>query len=144
MITHINPKDFFQDLLRYSFQNKPHLLDDNLNNYLKDVLVKFSFTDNWKYNTLFEIYEKCIYENKMENFCDLGEHSLIISGMFPNSIPKVVNPNYYKDMGRMGYYNAGMMSKSSDNQQLFLKIHDNFSAITHGLSLINGLSIVSK
>lgn len=138
MITHIKPKDFFQDLLRYSFQKKPNLLDDNLNNYLQDVLVKFVFTDNWKYSTLFEIYEKCIYESKMENFCDLGEHSLIISGVFPASMcKKTVGPKYYKDMGKIGYYNAGIMSRSLDNKALFMKMHDNFGTITNCLSLIN-------
>ena len=61
-----------------------------------------------------------------------------MSGFFPQYINKtLVNNNYYLNMGKIGYSNASILSKSVQDKNLYINLSDNLYTYIQVLNYIN-------
>lgn len=138
MIT-LDSNSFFEEKIDSYFKENRLPVNENLKKYLISLLNKFLLAESIKASTLFEIYEKCIYENKIEHYIYLGDHSLYMSGMFPGFLSQsLVNLNYYIQMGSLGYQQASQMALNKENKNLYLDMSQNFK------TYMNSFYIISK
>lgn len=142
MIT-LDINSYFEDQLdRYFVQNKVKV-DTQLKKYLLSLLNKFILAESIKASTLFEIYEKCVYEQKIENYIYLGDHSLYMSGMFPGFLnTSLVNLDYYVQMGSLGYNQASQLALHKDNKTMYSNMATNFKTYMNSFYLISQDSIM--
>jgi len=138
MIDIIEPKFFFKQKINEYFTQQKIRVEKDTEHYLIDILSKYIAADQIKYSTLFEIYEKCVYENKIEHYAYLGEHSLYMAGMFPGSITKsLVNIDYYVNMGSLGFEQASKMSLSKTNRKIYKDLAIGFKHYMNSFYLIS-------
>lgn len=142
MIEIVNPSLFFQEKLNKYFEENKIKIQSDTEKYLVDVLNKYIHIDQIQYGTLFEIYEQCVYNNKIEDYAHLGEHSLYIGGMFPGSITKsLVNINYYIDMGTLGFTQASQMSRSKIGRKIYQDLSLGFKTYMNSFYVISNDSL---
>jgi hypothetical protein len=135
--------NYFEEKIN-SYFNKNNLhLNPFAKSYLISLLKKFISTDEIRYRTLFEIYQKCIEDQKISNFQYLGDHSLYIAGLFPHSLSRsLVGVNYYIQMGQLGYLHAANMSANTSTQSLYKTMASNFKTYMNSLYSIGNDSLL--
>jgi len=142
MIELIDSTTFFKEKLHTYFEENKIPVDKDILTYLVGVLNTYLYSDTIKDKTLFEIYKKCIINNKIEDYTKLGEQSLYISGMFPASISKsLVNINYYINMGKIGFSQASSLSFSKSSKTIYKNVSYNFKHYMNSFYIISKDSI---
>lgn len=138
LIETINPDYFFKEKIDDYFVKNKLFLNNHVEVYLIDLLKKFLYIDNFKKTTIFELYKDCIENKNISNYKYLGEHCLFVSGFFPQYINKtLVNNDYYLNMGKIGYSNASVLSKSTQDKKLYINLSNNLYTYIKVLNYIN-------
>jgi len=147
-----SPKDYFLEALEQAFQHLKIEADPLSKAYLVELLQYYIAAKNlftvdeetgrYKRETLAELYLKSQNlptTQKMELLKKLGDTSLYISGFFGDSLNrKVVDIDYYADMGGVAY---GNLSKITADQKLS-QVYGDFSH--RFLSFVDALTFVSQ
>ena len=118
-----------------------HLTED-LESYLVFLLMRFVSQPKLASNTLAIDYfnaTKEVGENRYHSLRDLGDKSLLFSGLFPEmAIKKLVDINYFVNLGQSAY---GTLSTSCEQNtaQLFAALCEDFLLLTNVLQSVREL-----
>ena len=117
------------------------LRDKDLLLYIANLLVDFMFVDNVyrmtdttgsRLNYLVDMLQQATETEmpvKKTYYKHIGDYSLFILGMFPESLShgrRAISPSYYADTGRIGYKTAGELESHWWKTMVFRKLADKF------------------
>ena len=148
----LDSNEFFFEMVDEAFQERNLDTYPHVKTYVVDVLKHYLVTENLydeedssgkkTRKTLAELLLTAANSHsrqKIEQLKKLGDSSLYISGFFPDSFQrKIIDVDYYVDMGRMAY---GSLSQSV-NEDTFSKLYKEISV--KFLDLVDALCLISK
>lgn len=157
----VNPRDYFNQVLDDAFYARKIKAEENVRNYLVEVLEFYLDAQNLfekqqldengkrKPNTLAEMYltaANADVHQKIGLLKKLGDRSLYISGFFGDSLQrKIVDIDYYVNMGGSAY---STLSKTVDRKDplkgVFETISKRFVVFVEALTYISQNSMVSN
>jgi hypothetical protein len=83
-------------------------LNQDTESYLVFLLMRFAHMTDWIDSVVaLDVLESKLFraKHKIEVLCEVGDKSLLFSGLFPGVARKRhVSPRYYADMGRAAYF----------------------------------------
>jgi len=110
-------------------------LNESLENYV--VMTLFSYTRETKLTSVALAIEflNSLRNNtsyNLQKLRDVGDHCLILSGLFPQIVRKKnVNDDYLMNMGKEAYYNLSFAPIQWHlDSQLFYQLFENFKDVT--------------
>ncbi|PYV03521.1 MAG: hypothetical protein DMG10_11050 [Acidobacteria bacterium] len=121
--------------------DQAELRDQDLLFYLADLLVEFMFIENLygmrdlegrPLEYLVDMLQQAMESDmpdKKNYYKHIGDYSLFILGMFPESLShgrRAISPSYYADTGRIGYKTAGELESHWWKTMVFRKLADKF------------------
>ena len=130
----------FRSLADRAF-DQTHLSDGDLLDYLSDLLAEFAHVDQLYplrdesgRHVQYLIDMRALPEGssagqRKERFRYIGDYSLFILGMFPESLNHARVPiphSYYSETGRHSYLVASELEKRSERTVMFRKLADKF------------------
>jgi hypothetical protein len=124
--------------------------DEELVLYISDLLVRFTYTDNL-YKLRNAAGERLVYivdmllaaseadfQQQREVRKHIGDYSLFILGLFPESLRRPrrpLSPEYYVEQGKESYWIVAEIDRYKPTASLFRKLSDNFEYCINALSL---------
>jgi len=143
-----SPRQFFADRIEEAAKKLKFDPLPSSRYYLADLLQHFMHAENLNRETLAEMYLKAQNSPppvKVELFKRLGDSSLYISGFFGDSLSrKLVDIDYYVDMGGTAYGALSTVAASSDASQMFNEFATRFSGFVDVLTYISQDSLVQS
>lgn len=144
-------KSFFNDRLTQAFHDKNLKLCMLSSEYVVSVLCDFVKSDmltnltedETPFPLMVSLYQKSIASaplNKFNDFRNIGDVALFISGIFPDFIQRkksLVGKDYYINMGKTGYSCASKLIKVKEFSMVFNELSNNFPKIVDALNLID-------
>ena len=127
------------------------LQDKDILLYLADLMVDFLFVENvyrmkdtdGKRITylvdMFTLATDAEMPDKKEYYKHIGDYSLFMLGMFPESLERprrVLSPSYYSESGRMGYHVAGELENRSWQTVVYRKLAERFEQCVFSLNRV--------
>jgi len=115
--------------------------DKDLLIYLSDMLVNFMYVDNlYKLKDengehlaylaeMLEVAVEAPRSSKKACYQQIGDHTLFILGMFPESLTygkRTLSHSYYADTGRRSYRVAGELEPDTESMVVFKKLADKY------------------
>ena len=143
-----NPRDFFVDRVEGALRHLKFQPLPASRHYLVDLLQYFMFSRNLisKGETLAEIYLQAqISPPTLRNdlLKKLGDSSLYISGFFGDSLNrKVVDIDYYVDMGGVAYGALASGAQSDETSQMYDEFSKRFAVFVDVLTYISQESLI--
>jgi len=142
-------RQLFQKLTESSLESTG-LRDVELTVYISDLLIRFVHTDNL-YKLRNAAGERLVYivdmllaasegdfQRKREVRKHIGDYSLFILGLFPESLlrhRRPVSPEYYVEQGKESYLVVAELDRYKPTAALFRKLSDKFEYCINALSL---------
>ncbi len=143
-------RQLFRNLTeRGSLQVK--LRDRDVLFYLGDLLVDFMFVenmfrirdaDNKRVVCLVDMLKQAVETEMPEKkiyYKHIGDYSLFILGLFPESVERLRRPSsksFYRDAGRIGYQTAGELESGLRGTVVFRKLADEFERCVLSLNWV--------
>lgn len=127
------------------------LRDKDILIYLADLLVDFTFVENLYYMRdssgrplehlvdMLKQAEETEMPAKKSYFKHIGDYSLFMLGMFPESLSpprRSISGVYFKDTGRIGYRTAGELENNSWKITVFGKLAGEFERCVFSLNRV--------
>lgn len=146
----VSADDFFKEVTQEAFERRKMKTIPAAKDYLATLLVTYINTDNLyeiedngqhKQITLAELMLKAHQEKavKTDLLKKLGDVSLYLSGVFGDSLNrKVVDIDYYAEMGGMAYRSLSSVAREDSHRVLFSEIGQRF------LEFVDVLTYVSQ
>lgn len=138
-----SPEDFFRQEVTEALTKQKVETRPEVKNYLVGLLNQFVLTENLfvENSTLAELYLRAANSERtrrIELLRRLGDTSLYISGFFGASLErKVVDIDYYKDMGEAAYSNLSICIEEDKSSRVFLEISKKFTPLVDVLTYIS-------
>lgn len=146
-----SPRAFFHDRVEIAFTKLKFKPLPQSRNYLIDLLEHYMFSSNLfpldeesgrrKRETLAEMYlraQNAPTPVRVDLLKKLGDSSLYISGFFGDSLTrKVVDIDYYVDMGGVAYGSLASSASDSEMSQVFGEFASRFAAFVDVLTYIS-------
>lgn len=148
-----NPKDFFQDSLSQAFEECHIQVDPLVHSYLVDVLTYYLLTEHLyekdtesgrnRQDTLAEMLLRAngagiTERERFELLKKLGDSSLYISGFFGDSLQrKVVDVDYYINMGSTAYVSLSKGVSDNTFSQLYQQIAQRFDRFVEAFTVMS-------
>lgn len=109
-------QEFFKDRVESASRRVGVLLSVSLQFYLVNLLASLATKELPNFHEpVFNAFQSAVEAlpgQKIKYYKDMGDSSLLISGVFPQvAIRRNVSIDYYVDMGQMGYYGAKEVSE---------------------------------
>lgn len=107
-MSNLELNNFFRTKVEKTVKNQGVRFSDITVEYLAHLLYSTSFDSDIKNIYLFDIYNKAVNAKSQleqyEFYRYLGDHTLIVTGYFPESLnSKIVDKEYYISMGKLAY-----------------------------------------
>jgi len=127
------------------------LRDQDISTYLTELLIDFTFVENMygmrdaegkPLEYLVDMLQRAMeieMPAKKSYFKHIGDYSLFVLGMFPESLSRprqAVSAAYYADAGRIGYRAAGELESNSWNVVVFRKLAGEFERCVLSLNRV--------
>jgi hypothetical protein len=127
------------------------LSDREIHKYLTDLLVDFIHVDNLykvrdehghRLEYLVDLLQKTVEPSeldKKEIYKHVGDFSLFILGLFPESLSRgkrCISLNYYADQGRRSYMILSEMNNLQPPFVIFRKLSEQFESCVHTLNWV--------
>ena len=131
--------------------DQARLRDRDILLYLADLLVEFMFIENMyrlrdaegkRLEYLVDMLDQALetdMPDKKEYYKHIGDYSLFMLGMFPESLVRRRSPlsaAYYADTGRIGYQTAGQLESDGWQIMVFRKLADKFEHCVISLNCV--------
>src|SRR3990167_2788887 len=120
------PSEFFQPLVEKAISSQNVSTSEAAQCYLVQLLSQFLHATQLQEGSTsplaLKMHQAALSspEEKLQTFKQLGDHSLYISGFFSESLNrKIIDIDYYINMGRIAYLNAAGLHPQSAFQKLF-------------------------
>lgn len=146
----VQPMEFFQQQVSNVLVRQKIKTPQEVEVYLVDLLARFMFTTNLFDSAkddgakdqeplallLLKSQEKSVQNGeKIRMLKKLGDTSLYISGFFGDSLNrKVIDLDYYREMGSIAYRSLSETIKENTFQELYTELHNKFSAFVDVLA----------
>lgn len=154
----LSTQEFFHSTVNEALERLKFSTHPQASSYLVTMLDHFCFTDNLyeldettgrrKVNTLAEMYLEAGQQNnpkKHDMLKRLGDTSLYISGFFSDSLKrKLIDVDYYVDMGERAYGTLANLSSNDLNGEVFHEFSKNFIKFVDVLTYISQKSMVQS
>src|SRR3990167_452356 len=152
----------FKSFIKISIIKKINKTNLNLSefskDYLQNLIIDFLKSENipeinkseLSFPILADLYEKAFYSppfNQFNEFRNLGDVSLFVSGVFPEYITRrksLVKKEYYIGMGSSAYLMTARLVKIKELENLFDELSKNFSSLVNILNLFSKETNVTK
>ena len=126
------------------------LTDRDIHTYLSDLLLEFISVDSFYLKDeqgrkmeylvdLIQAAEAAPRRMRKRHFKHLGDFSLFVLGMFPESLNRgrrQLPRSYYMDTGRRGYLIASHLESNSDSTVVYRKMADKFDPCVRSLNWV--------
>lgn len=154
----VSTKDFFNDIVQEAIVARKMSTFPMAQNYLVSILENYIHTNNLfdtqtengklTRDTLAETFLKAQNSNsivKFELLKKLGDVSLYVSGFFADSLSrKVVDVDYYVDMGETAYATLASEIKEDTSRKVFKDFSSRFLEYVDLLTTISQKSLVQN
>lgn len=151
-------RGFFKEILREAFEECKVVPHPTVSLYLTDILQHYMFANNLfvenaetgkkMRQTLAETFllaSQAPPAKRIELLKRLGDFSLYISGFFGDSLHrKLVDVDYYREMGGAAYQSLSTTVREADFSYLFLDISKKFTVYTDVFSVISEKSMATE
>jgi len=137
-----SPREFFVDRVEDACKRLKVIALASSRSYLVSLLQHFIFSENLsRRQTLAELYlqaQNAPPPVRIDLLKRLGDSSLYISGFFGDSLArKVVDIDYYVDMGGVAYGALATASQDENQAQMFGEFSQRFTAFVDVLTYIS-------
>ncbi len=143
-----SPRQFFFDRIDEASKRLKFAPLPTSRNYLAQLLEHFMFAKNLNEEPLAELYLKAQNSPtpiKTEMLKKLGDSSLYISGFFGDSLSrKLVDIDYYVDMGGVAYGTLSSTAASEDMSQMYNEFSRRFPIFVDVLTYISQDALVQS
>lgn len=127
------------------------LRDRDIHGYLTDLLLEFMFVGklyklrNDQGNRLeylvdmLQMAEEAPRRQRKAHYKHVGDYSLFILGMFPESLSRgkrAISTRYYADTGRRSYWAASQLERDTSSTVVYRKLADQFDPCVTCLSWV--------
>ena len=125
--------------------------DKDLLFYLSDMLLQFTYIENLyalkdesgkrlEYLVdMFEVAPQAPRSRKKAHYQQIGDHTLFILGMFPESLTygkRMLSHSYYADTGRRSYMAASELEADLETTVVFKKLADKYERCVLSLNWV--------
>jgi len=125
--------------------------DKDLLFYLSDMLLQFMYIENLyalkdecgkrlEYLVdMFEVASEAPRSRKKAHYQQIGDHTLFILGMFPESLSygkRMLSHSYYADTGRRSYLAASALEADVETTVVFKKLADKYERCVLSLNWV--------
>ena len=145
------PHGYFQKLITEAMKNQKVVVQPETEIYLARVLSQFMSTDNLyardgegnrREEALVLMLKEALEESEREMqrllFRQLGDVSLYVAGFFQDSFAKkLVDIDYYIDMGGTAYHHVAVRADRPPVQQMFHELAGRFGALVDVLAEVS-------
>lgn len=144
------PVEFFQDLVERAVSSQNVCTSDAAQRYLVELLSQFLHTTQLQDGIsplAIRMHQASLFspEEKLHTFKQLGDYSLYISGFFSESLKrKVIDVDYYINIGSVAYLNAAGLHPQNTFQKLFNELSKKFTKFVEVLSQVSHQTQVSS
>ncbi len=143
-------KKFFRALADRAL-TQSSLADRDLHRYLSDLLLEFMAVeslykirdeDGARVEYLFDMLRLASdapRTQKKVHYKHIGDYSLFILGMFPESLTRgkrAISPSYYADTGRRSYWAASELERDQASTVVYRKLADKFAPCVTSLNWV--------
>lgn len=108
------------------------ILNENTESYLVFLLMRFTHETQWLHSVVaFDFLHALESQRhgKMELLREVGDKSLLLSGLFPETAARRVSLHYFMDMGQMAYLSVGELYDEPVMSSLYYELSEQFSAM---------------
>jgi len=138
----IEPMDFFRELVSQAKSEQKLETAQATEFYIVNLLTHFMVADNLERNTLAEMLLGAANNpnplERIKTLKKLGDTSLYVCGFFGDSLSrKLVDMDYYKDMGETAYGHLSISVKEDDFQAVYNELSQKFSGVVDVLTFIS-------
>jgi hypothetical protein len=127
MIVVSGPNDYFNDRMKYAMTVMGIIVPMAPRAYLVDLLVKHAHEDIGSKAIVFDLInatEAVSPGQKLKQFKQMGDRSLMLAGVWPTSVSRKLNGiDYYMTMGRIGYNSASALLRSRIMDEHFAALY---------------------
>lgn len=137
-----SPRVYFSEIVAEALEKRNVQTPPMASNYLVHLLESYVTTDSLHFKgTLAELFLKSFHAEKslqMDLWKKLGDTSLYISGFFGDSLRrKVIDIDYYVDIGGMAYANLASQVSDDLQSQVFREFSSRFVEFVDVLTYIS-------
>lgn len=145
------PSEFFQQLVEKAISSQNVSTSAAAQCYLVRLLSQFLHTAQLQEGSTsplaLQMHQATLSspEEKLQTFKQLGDHSLYISGFFSESFKrKVIDIDYYINIGRIAYHNAAGLHPQNTFQKLYHELSKKFTKFVEVLSQVSHQTQISS
>lgn len=134
------PQEYFHELLTAALSKKKVSTRPETEFYLVNLLNQFLLSDRFRNEPLAFLLKEAMETSQAEEQKDIfqyvGDVSLYVAGFFPDSLNrKLVDVDYYIEMGGSAYRNAASLCQSRPTRDTFEELSDNFPRFVEVLAV---------
>jgi len=145
------PAEFFRQLVEKAVASQNVCITEAARHYLVQLLSQFLHTTQLQAGgssplaLTLRLATLSAPEEKLQTFKQLGDYSLYISGFFPESFKrKVIDIDYYINMGSVAYMNAAGLHPKDTFQKLFHELSKKFPKFVEVISEVSHHTQISS
>lgn len=123
------------------------ILNENTESYLVFLLMRFTHQTQWMHSVVaFDFLQalKSQRHGKISLLQEVGDKSLLLSGLFPETAARRVNLSYFTDMGQMAYLSIGDLHEEPTMSGLYYELSEQFSTMQKILQTMSCGSGIAK
>lgn len=154
----VSTRDFFLEILDEALESRKMSTSESVRSYVSWVLDHYVITEHLfdeegedgkrNMKTLAETLLEAMAQDPFERRASLrklGEKALIVSGFFGESLGrKVIDVDYYIDMGRQAYLSLADMVREEENQEVYRTLGQQFLNYVEILNYISNKADLKK
>lgn len=136
------PQAFFHELVASALDSQRVTPRPETELYLVKLLEQFMLTERFRGEPLAlmlkDALEQPLAELQRQRLREMGDHSLYVAGFFQDSLNrKLVDVDYYIDMGGSAYQQVAARADSEVSKQLYLELSEKFGSFVDVLAEVS-------